>query len=391
VRASRRAAITCAVAVLAATVTACSAATSSVTVNGNRLTIYASAPQQTADPRTSSDILDAEQLALSQVSSQVGKFAVRLVTLTGRISDNARQAIRDSTAIAYLGEVMPPDSGDSLGITNALDLLQVSPTDTALELTQATDAVPGSPNRYYESLSTYGRTFARVVPTTALEAKAQLQEMQSVGVRRLYVTDDGDPYGSAIALAVKQDAPADSITAVQGPADLSGFTGSGADALFVGASSDSVAAQLVRNVATRDPSVKVFVPSALDSPSFASALGSARVNLYASSPGFLPKDMTAAGQTFVRDFTAAYHHAPSVQAIFGYEAMAAVLNVLQEAGSSANNRSTVVRDFFALKNRDSVLGTYSIDANGDISLAPFVFSRLHGDALAPYKFVSVQG
>jgi branched-chain amino acid transport system substrate-binding protein len=69
--------------------------------------------------------------------------------------------------------------------------------------------------------------------------------------------------------------------------------------------------------------------------------------------------------------------------------MSAVLSVLKEAGTSAGNRSTVVHDFFAIKNRQSVLGTYSIDSDGDTSLAPFVFARLKSGQLVPVA--SVQG
>jgi branched-chain amino acid transport system substrate-binding protein len=68
-----------------------------------------------------------------------------------------------------------------------------------------------------------------------------------------------------------------------------------------------------------------------------------------------------------------------------------VLAVLKEAGTSANNRTTVVHDFFSIKNRQSVLGTYSINSNGDTSIAPFVFSRLQSGQLVPFKFVSAQG
>ncbi len=66
--------------------------------------------------------------------------------------------------------------------------------------------------------------------------------------------------------------------------------------------------------------------------------------------------------------------------------MAAVLSVLRQEGSRANNRTTVVHDFFGIKNRQSVLGTYSIDSGGNPSIAPFVFSRLRSGALVPYKF-----
>jgi branched-chain amino acid transport system substrate-binding protein len=66
-----------------------------------------------------------------------------------------------------------------------------------------------------------------------------------------------------------------------------------------------------------------------------------------------------------------------------------VLAVLREAGSNAGNRSTVVHDFLSIKNRQSVLGTYSMNSNGDTSIAPFVFSRLQRGKLVP--FAQVQG
>ena len=329
-------------------------------------------------------MLAAERLAFQQKQNEVSAFRLTLRTIVaGKLSDNGRTAIQDTKAIAYIGEIAPSDSADSLGITNAQDLLQVTPTDTAVELTQATPAVPGAPNRYYESMGSYGRTFARVVPTTAKEAQAQVQEMQTLSVKRLYVADDGSPYGRAISRAVKQDATMAGITIAA--------TRSGADGLFFGAQNVAAADKEFNSAAQGSPSLKLFGPSALDRQSFASALSAAAHNVYISSPGFMPANLTAAGQKFVGDFVAAYHRTPGPQAIFGYEAMAAVLDVIKQAGASANNRSTVVSGFFAIKNRNSVLGTYSINSGGDTSLAPFVFSRLRGGQLVPSTFVTVQG
>jgi branched-chain amino acid transport system substrate-binding protein len=369
-------------AALAAGVAACgTAGSSSVTVAGKSLTIYASVPPGGAGGQQARDVLAAEQLSFQQGGGRVGSFTLRFARLTGKkVSDNARTAIEDSSAIAYLGELVPGSSADSLGITNAQDLLQVSPTDTALELTQTTSTVRNSPTRYYEQLKTYGRTFARVVPTTALEARAQVQTMRALGVKRLYVTDDGGNYGKSVALAVKTAAPS-AITVLPSQ--------TGADAVFVGASSESVAARAFGAAASADPKVKLFGPSALNDQSFVSQLSPAARNVYISAPGFLAKGLGPAGRKFVSDFKAAYHHAPATEAIFGYEAMQAVLSVLGQAGSSASNRATVVHGFINIRNRPSALGTYSINQNGDTSIAPFVVSRLKGGSLVPYR--SAQG
>jgi branched-chain amino acid transport system substrate-binding protein len=347
-----------------------------VTVSGRTLTIYASEPQNMSGP-AATDVVDAERLALSQEGSKVSGFRINFQVLHAKPSANARTAIQDTSAIAYLGELEPGLSAGTIGITNAQDLLQVSPTDTALELTQSTPAVIGAPDDYLEAKSTYGKTFARVAPPSSAEAKAQVSLMGSLSVKKLHVADDGSPYGKAIAYAVRKDASGKGISVAQGPLTASAVGASGADGLFYGGAAS--AAGTANTLAAAAGNAKIFVPSALASATLPTGT-------YVSQPGFLPKQVPALGQSqFVKQFQTRYGHAPSTEAIFGYEAMAAVLSVLHKAGGDANNRTKVVHDFFAIRNRQSVLGTYSIDSEGDPSIAPFVFSRVKGGALVPWR------
>jgi branched-chain amino acid transport system substrate-binding protein len=360
-------------------VAGCSSQTNSVvSVTGTTLTIYGSQPTGGAGGQTAADVIDAEKLALKQNGSKVGKYTVTFVPLNGKeLSDNPRTAIQNQSAIAYLGEIEPGTSQISVEITNELDLLQVSPTDTAVYLTQPTAAVPDAPGHYYPDSSSYHETFARVVPNTAQEAKAIVAEMQSLHLSKLYVGDDGQPYGASIALEVRQDAPAHGLTVVSSP--------SGADAVFYGSNSVSAATTAVDQAADQSPGAKLFVPSALYLSSFVSGLSAAaQHNLYVSSPGFSSSTLTPAGRQFESAFAAAWGHTPVPQAIFGYEAMASVLAVLKEAGGSADDRGTVVSDYRALKNRQSVLGTYSI-VDGDTTIAPFVFARVQSGTLVPIR------
>lgn len=346
-------------------------------MSGNQLTVYVSAAS-TDQPQVARDVLDAEQLAFAQASHRVGNFTIRMAAVhANTISAQARTVIQNQSTIAYLGEIVPGSSADSLGITNALDILQVTPTDTALELTQTSPAVANAPDAYYESLSSYGRTFARVVPNSAAEAKAQVQEMHALGVTKLYVDSDGSDYGAAVAYAVRQDAGSGGLTVVSSPAT--------ADGAFYGSASPAAAASFFNRIAGSNSSAKLFGPSALDAPAFVSALSPSVRNLYVSVPGFAAADLPPAGSTFVSLFSSRFGHQPAAQAIFGYEAMSAVLSVIKQAGTSAGNRSTVVHDFFAIKNRQSALGTYSINSNGDTSIAPFVFTHLKGGQLVPVK------
>lgn len=356
-----------------------SASSSAVTVTGHKLLVYISAPSSLRNDPVAQDVVDAEQLAFRAHEREVKDYDLSVITLHSTPSNNARVAIIDERAIAYLGEIAPGTSDQTVGITNALDLLQVSPTDNALELTQRTPAVSDAPKTYFQSWGTYGRTYARVVPSAAAEAKAEVAEMKSLGIGKLYVRSDGSDYGKAISGAVSSDARAAGITLATSL--------SSADGAFDGAQSPTAAARFFNQAATAVPNVKLFGPSSLNSGVFASAISSTARNVYVSIPGYLPKSLSVEGRGFVAGFKAAYGHAPNVAAIFGYEAMSAVLRVLQKEGRGANNRTTVVNGFLGQRKVRSVLGTYSIDAAGNTSLDAFVFARMRGGRLVPFAAV----
>jgi hypothetical protein len=294
------------------------------------------------------------------------------------LSDNARAAIdadstASSTAIAYLGEIAPGGSDQTVGITNALDLLEVSPTDTAAELTEDTTAS----KNLYESWGTFGRTFARLSPNSLQEAAAQVAEMKSLGVSSLYVASDGSDYGDTIAQAVRNDARAASITLT---ASMSAAGG-----IFYGVESPAVGAKFFGHAASVAPKAKLFGPSSLDSAQFTSTVSSSVHNLYVTIPGVMPKQLNAAGKAFETAFADKYGHKPNVEAVFGYEAMTSLLAVLHGAGESAHSRGSVAKDFHKLSQSQSVLGSYRIQSTGNSSIDAFVIARLSHGALVPFR------
>jgi branched-chain amino acid transport system substrate-binding protein len=79
-----------------------------------------------------------------------------------------------------------------------------------------------------------------------------------------------------------------------------------------------------------------------------------------------------AGRAFIRRFRARLGpEAYSDYAIFGYETMKLALDAIERAHGDVT-RADVVDALFRTKRRKSVLGTYSIDSNGDTTLT------LHG-------------
>lgn len=358
---------------------ASSSSSSSLTVNGDTLSIVVSEPANLTSDPVARDVVDAEKMAFLADSSEVKDYKLVLAQAEAKtLSDNARDAIQTDSAVAYIGEIAPGESDQTVGITNALDLLQVSPTDTAAELTQTTTAS----EQLYQSWGVFGRTFARIAPNSIQEATAQVAEMKSLHVSSLYVTSDGTDYGDTVAEAVRSDARAAGISLATSLSEAGG--------IFYGVTSPTTAATFFNHASSVAPNAKLFGPSSLNSGQFTSTLSSSVHNLYVTIPGFMPKQLNAAGKTFETDFAAKYGHKPNVEAVFGYEAMASLLSVLHEAGKSANARSTVVKDFLKQSQPSSMLGSYKINGTGNSSLDAFVIARLSGGALVPFKAASTQ-
>ena len=246
----------------------------------------------------------------------------------------------------------------------------MSPTDTATYLTQATKAVQGAPQHFYPAHASFHATFARVVPTSAAEATMLVAHMRRRSVRSLYVGDDSSEYGQTLALEVRTDAAKAGISASNAPA--------GADAAFYAGTPSPAATRAVDALAsgTGGGPAAIYLPSGLYDPTWVSGLsaGAQRV-LTVSAPGFLPGHGNPADAQFVAAFRKRYGRQPVPQAVFGYEAMSALVSVLRQAGAHADARSTVVADFRGLSGRASALGTYSLKG-GDTSLAPFVLARV---------------
>ena len=175
----------CACALITASVAGCTTTAPAPTVSGSTITLYLSAPASLSANPQAQDVVNAEQLAFNDLKGGVHGYTLNLrVVKADKISDDARTAIEDKTSIAYLGEAQPGASIASLGITNAQDVLQVSPTEAA--------SVPTSD---FESFSTYGRTFASMTPISAQQAQAILSDPAG----RAFVREFRNQYGHAPA------------------------------------------------------------------------------------------------------------------------------------------------------------------------------------------------
>jgi branched-chain amino acid transport system substrate-binding protein len=373
------------------------------------LTIYSSLPLQGDSRPQSTDVVNGEKLALQEAGGKVGKFTIKYVSLDdataaagkwdpGQTSADARKAAQDASTIAYLGEFNSGASAISIPILNEANVLQISPSNTYVGLTRSEGADKGEPDKYYPAGK---RTFGRVVPADHIQAAAQVTYQKDQGCKKTYILNDKEVYGKGIAVQVQNIAKAQGL-AIAGNDGIdtkaanfrslaTKIKSSGADCMFFGGITQNKGVQVFKDVAAANPTMKLFGPDGVAESAFSTKLGSSvEKNTYITNPTLDPKLYPPAAQDFFTKFKQKFGNDPQPYAIYGYEAMKVALLAIQNAGDKGNDKQAVIDAFFKIKDRDSVLGKYSIDENGDTTLSDYGADRVEGGKLVFDKVIKAQ-
>jgi branched-chain amino acid transport system substrate-binding protein len=415
-RARSLAASGCLVTALALGVAACGGGDDNSSTSGGggsngrtSLTIYSSLPLQGDSRPQSTDVVNGEKLALEEAGGKVGKFTIKYASLDdataaagkwdpGQTSADGRKAAQDASTIVYLGEFNSGASAISIPILNEANILQISPSNTYVGLTRSEGADKGEPDKYYPSGK---RTFGRVVPADHIQAAAQVTYQKDQGCKKTYILNDKEVYGKGIAVQVQDIGKAQGLQiagndgidtkAANFRSLATKIKSSGADCMFFGGITQNKGVQVFKDVNAANPTMKLFGPDGVAESAFSTKLGSAvEKNTYITNPTLDPKLYPPAAQDFFTKFKQKFGNDPQPYAIYGYEAMKVALLAIQNAGDKGNDRQAVIDSFFKIKDRDSVLGKYSIDENGDTTLSDYGADRVEGGKLVFDKVIKAQ-
>jgi branched-chain amino acid transport system substrate-binding protein len=360
---------------------------------GTALTIYSSLPLQGTSRGQSEAVINGEKLALDEVANKVGKYSIKYVSLDdstaqnpgtadeSKTAQNARQAVRDKSTIFYLGEFNSGGTKVSLPILNKANIPQISPSNTYIGLTtDEPGSEPGEPAKYYP---TGVRTYARVVPRDKIQGAALVTTMKEDGCKTFTLWNDKSTYGAGLARNVKLSAEAAGLTVEneQGtdknaPNYRSIASKIKSDCfLFAGVTGEN-GVQVVKDVAAAAPNAKLYGPDGLAEAAFTDpkeggipASVGARMKLTVATLGV--KDLPAAAPVLEK-YKAKYNtKTVDPYGIYGYETMSLALDSIKRAGAKGNDRTAVIKALLSTKDKDSILGKYSIDANGDTSLTDY--------------------
>lgn len=360
---------------------------------GTTLTIYSSLPLQGTSRGQSEAVINGEKLALDEVGGKVGKYSIKYVSLDdstaqnpgtadeGKTAQNARQAVRDKSTIFYLGEFNSGGTKVSLPILNKAGIPQISPSNTYIGLTtDEPGSEPGEPDKYYP---TGKRTYARVVPRDKIQGAALVSVMKEDGCKTATLWNDKSVYGAGLARNIKQSAEAGGLTIENEQGTDKNSPNYRAIAskvksdcfVWAGVTGEN-GVQVYKDVASANKTVKLYGPDGVTEEAFSNpkeggipASVGARTKTTVATLG--AEDLPGSAP-IIEKFKQTYNtDTVDPYAIYGYETMALALDALKRAGDKANDRDAVIEALLSTKDRESVLGTYSIDANGDTTLTDY--------------------
>jgi branched-chain amino acid transport system substrate-binding protein len=381
-------------------------------ISGSTLTIYASVPLQGASGGQGKAIEDGAGLAVASVGNKVGKYKIVYKRLDdslastgaadeGKAAQNAREAVSNKNTIGYIGEYNSGISKVTIPILNKAGIAQISPANTYVGLTtNEPGSEAGEPDKYYP---TRKRTYARIVPKDTIQAAALTSAAKEAGCTSIRVWNSKTTYSAGLARNVVMSAPKAGLK-VEGNDGIDPKAANyrslaakiKADCFIYTGEIESNGVQAVKDAAAV-PSVKsLFAGDGMCLNDTADPKKGIPANIASRFKCTIatldPKAFGPEGKKFFKDYAAKYNvSSPDPYAIYGYESMALMLDAIKRASEKGSlTKQAVVDAIFQTKNRNSVLGTYSIDQNGDTSLTDYGIYKIASGKLTFDKVIKAQ-
>jgi len=366
---------------------------------GGTLTVYSSLPLQGAQRPQTTDMVKGIRLALEEAGNKAGKFTIKYESKDDStaqagswtpeaVSQNARAAAQDDKTAAYIGEFNSGGSAVSIPILSDAKVPQISPANTAVGLTSdEPGADKGEPAKYYPSGF---RNYVRIVPKDTIQGAALATVMKEDGCTKVAMANDKEVYGAGLARNIQNSAKEQSLsilfnegidTKAPNYRSLAAKAKQqGADCFVFSGITASNGVQIFKDFAAALPQAKLYGPDGVAETGFTDPKEggiptslAGRVKLTVATLG--PDSYGPEGKKFFADYEKKYSEKnPNPYSIYGYEAMKLALDAIERSGTG--KKEDVVKALFATKDRPSVLGTYSIDENGDTTLTDYGVYRI---------------
>jgi branched-chain amino acid transport system substrate-binding protein len=348
--------------------------------------LYSSWPMSGASEQIGGDSAAAVQFAIDIWGAAAGGFAITYEALDDGIAanngawdaakeaENASRVVNDENAVAYIATYNSGAAEASIPITNEAGLAQISPANTAVQLTKQNDAnPPGYPDVLYPSGT---RNYMRVVPADDLQgAAAANYAFNTLGAQKAYVLHDQQTYGRGVAEVFQ-------ATFAQLGGEVVGFEGydsnapeyqalmtkvanAGPNLLYLGAIVNLNASKLLqdlRDVLSVDDCA-FMGPDGLINQAFIDGAADAAEGAFITFGGLPANQLQGVGKTWYDQFKERLGHEPDAYALYSFEAAVVVLQAIDSVGEK--DRAKILEAMMATNEFRGLIGTWSFTDTGD--------------------------
>jgi branched-chain amino acid transport system substrate-binding protein len=296
-----------------------------------------------------------------------------------KCSANAHAYAGDSSLIGVIGTFNSGCAAIEIPVTNKAPgggLQMISPANTYGCLTEP--CAGNEPEKYYP---TNKRTYARVAPSDPNQGAVDAKFLKDKGVKSVYILNDKEAYGLGVAKNFKGAAQALGITVLgfaaydpKSPNFQALFTkikNTNPEAVFIGGLIDENSGQLINDkvaVLGDNTKVKLMLPDGFTTDAVFQRSQGGTPNAkgaFFSVAGVGIDKYKGAALTFINGFKKQLGGKPvDPYAILGAQAAQVLLNAIAKSDGS---RSSVTDNVFKTKVTNGLIGSFTLNKNGDLA------------------------
>ncbi len=344
-------------------------------------------PLQGAGRTQTTQMVNAIKFIFKQANFKAGKYTVGYQSCddstaqagkwdSGKCSTNANAYARNQGVIGVIGtfnsgcaEIVIP----KLNQAPSGPLGMASPANTYVGLTHKGPAIaPGEPEKYYPNGT---RNYIRLVAADDFQGAADALLTQQLGLKSVYILNDKEAYGQGVANDYRNAAKKIGLK-------IAGFAAwdpkastyealatkikqTGASTVFLGGLICENGSKLIKDLrSVLGAKYPLVTP---DGFSDFTANGPAAEGMYVSVAGIPPDKLSGDGKAFVKAFGAQIGTEVNPYAAYAAQTAAVVLDAIAK---SDGTRASVNANLFKTKVTNGILGTFSINENGDTTSNP---------------------
>jgi branched-chain amino acid transport system substrate-binding protein len=274
----------------------------------------------------------------------------------------------------------------------------VSPANTYVGLTHGgPGTAAGEPDKYYP---TGQRNYIRIVAADDFQGAADALLAKQLSLKSVYILNDKEAYGLGVATDFKNSLTNPSVgikvagfSAWNGKA--SSYTGlatkmkqSGADSVFLGGLICENGGKLIKDLrSVLGNNVTILSPDGFTPISaVVDGAGNAAEGQYVSVAGQPNENLGPTGKKFVSDFAKEIGGKnPDPYSAYAAQAAEVLLTAIE---NSDGTRKSVAEQLLKTKVTDGIIGSFTINSDGDTSSNPVTIYQIKGGDQTTYKTIT---